>query len=1079
MTSDEPAATTPDAGAASPAMPPSAAKPAQQKPPANKPAVNDHRPLVPSLSQARLLGPLVGPGSKQADGLQLYGTDMGLTFEHDGRLTVLFGDTWNSADSICDGHQPQQDDTTATMPATWDGKVPQLKFVTMPDAKNTPAFIHVYRGQESLQLGYGQAPIAGFSDGPHAYTWFERLEPALCGDATSASANGSAACVPGSRSFCSSDLGLCQPDILSFPVPCDTTNAYNCLPGQTCVKTSMCIDPTSTQYDDGNFGGKTSALTYETELGLKRDDGSADYDSILTWHTNKFSQPTARTVSKWTGKSADNDYRPGHDALLVWGRPGVLAEQGRQAGVYLMEHRLPLELDAAGKLKFAPKFFAGLDAQGEPRWSEREDDAQPLALDGNENGDPYEEIAVISHTGIAYLPPPVDRWMMMYGGDLADYLLLDPTAARGPHAPGSIMVRFAEHPWGPWSKPIAHLSPGDSSKVGDPYGPGGFLYDPTCVSREGKQCMPSDPHRPLDSAVQGCPFAIPDPGRLYAPDIIDSYTHPNGDGGLDIEWVVSTWNPYGVQLFTTSVGNKDRAAPPADEVADADALARMSDWQALPRLTHDVRRYEQQSSHDRGSEDFSFPLSNHGNRDYNNFICASQDAVLPADQFAPFKLDLPQCAEDYVHGVVLGRFEGSGQMVRMWLGMQSLLDGPPDDEILRIYVDDAPEPKIEVPLAAAIDGSAGEIFAPPFGAGSPHRLAWYYPVAFRKKLIVALDKLGSYDNYFYHCDVSYDAAHQSDPLPRQRLDARDDARRQLSATYRPAGKIGALRDSEALQLSAAETSSFALDGPATIDDFRVRVASSQLAQLAQVQLRVQWDDSEDAAIQLPLLDLFAATPTPPEQSTPAITSFADADAQVLSLKLPMPFAKRARFTFQNAGAFPVSFDVRVQGEHAIIDGPLGYLHTDRRETDAPTTATEHVAVQASGRGRLVGVCGFVQGHADPAGGIQSDPLNLLEGDVRATVDGALALDGTGTEEYTDDVFYFTDAPHARAFEEAWGRQDDSSSSPIGKASFCRWHVLGTELDFQHQLELSFELGGSGNPQIMERIKTVAFYYRRD
>jgi Protein of unknown function (DUF2961) len=169
----------------------------------------------------------------------------------------------------------------------------------------------------------------------------------------------------------------------------------------------------------------------------------------------------------------------------------------------------------------------------------------------------------------------------------------------------------------------------------------------------------------------------------------------------------------------------------------------------------------------------------------------------------------------------------------------------------------------------------------------------------------------------------------------------------------------------------------------------VRYATAQQAQLSQVLLRVQWDDSEDAAIELPLLDFFGATPTPPEQSTAALTSFADADEQVLSLKLPMPFAQRARFTFRNNGAWPVSFDVRVQGEHGMIDGPLGYLHTDARETDAPTTATQHVAVQASGRGRLVGVCGYVQGHADPAGGIQSDPLNLLEGDVRATIDGAL------------------------------------------------------------------------------------------
>jgi Protein of unknown function (DUF2961) len=93
--------------------------------------------------------------------------------------------------------------------------------------------------------------------------------------------------------------------------------------------------------------------------------------------------------------------------------------------------------------------------------------------------------------------------------------------------------------------------------------------------------------------------------------------------------------------------------------------------------------------------------------------------------------------------------------------------------------------------------------------------------------------------------------------------------------------------------------------------------------------------------------------------------------------------------------------------------------------------------------------------------------------VRAEVDGAPALDGTGTEEYADDVFYFTDAPQVGPFVEAWGRVSDSQSGK-GEASFCRWHVLGTELEFQSSLRLTFALGGAANPQIVDRFRTVAF-----
>jgi hypothetical protein len=1072
---DEPASPQPaaaeDAGRPDPApseMKPTAARTKRLR--ADAPAPNPR--LVPAVSAPRRVAALVGPGSAVAQGLQLYGTDLGLSFEHKGKLFMLFGDTWSSADDICQQARPQQDDTLATIPLEYTGTTPVPSFATKDDAAGEPSNIHLYRGNDSLALGYGQAPIAGFSDGQHSFAFFERLVPVTCDDDTVA--NGSAACVPGSASFCSKELGLCQPDYLSFPVACDL-NQDMCLPGQTCVATALCVDPTSSQYDDGHFGGQSAALTFQTELGAARDANVADYDSVLAWHTNKFSQPAVRTVRRFVGGPGDNDYRPGADTLFVWGRPGYVAEQGRQAALYLMAHHLPLQLDAAGRLRFEPQYFAGLDAvSGSPTWSSNESDAQPLSLDGQVGGSSYEEIPILGPVGMAWLPEPISRWMMMYGGDLADYLLIDPASSRTANAPGSIVVRFAEQPWGPFSFPSVHLAPGSPLREGDPYGPGGYLYHPDCVDQGTAQCARSDPRRPLDTAIDGCPIAFPDPGRLYAPNIIDNYMRPTADGGLDVVWNVSTWNPYGVQLLETTL-HPGELPVVKDELADEPSLEQLSHWRALPELHADPGRYQQQSSHDRGVHDTSYPLSDNGNRDFNNFICASPDAILATTQITPFEFDLPTCPESYVHGAVLGRFEGSGHLVRTWIGMQSLLLAPADDEVLRVYVDDEPTPRVDVSLAEALDGRAGEIFAPPFGAGSPRRLAWYYPIAFKHKLIVALDKLGENDSYFYHCDAVLDRTATPEPLPTSRLPERDPARRQLSATFQPAGPQSLLRDPEQLQLKAAETKQLILDGPATLYELRVRYDERAAAQLAQVDVRVQWDDASDAAIDLPLLELFAAVPTPPERSSLALTSFLDSGERVLALKLPMPFATRAALSFSNTGLDSVEFELRMSGETGAVAAELGRLHVERRETTAPTTATEHVAVDASGRGRLVGVCGYWQGHADPRGGIQRDPLNLLEGDVRARIDGELALDGTGTEEYSDDVFYFTDAPHARAFEQAWGVVDQADSPP-GTASFCRWHVLGTELDFRSSIMLSFELGGAGNPGIVERVKTVAFYY---
>ena len=132
----------------------------------------------------------------------------------------------------------------------------------------------------------------------------------------------------------------------------------------------------------------------------------------------------------------------------------------------------------------------------------------------------------------------------------------------------------------------------------------------------------------------------------------------------------------------------------------------MSDWRSLPVLPDEPTQYVQQTSRDRGTaSDTTFPLSGNGNRDFNNFICASADAQLGPMQITPFHFDRAECEEDYVRGAVLARFTGSGQLVRTWIGMTSLLFATADDEMFRIYVDDDPTPVIEVPLAEALDGS--------------------------------------------------------------------------------------------------------------------------------------------------------------------------------------------------------------------------------------------------------------------------------------------------------------------------------------------------------------------------------------
>ena len=99
------------------------------------------------------------------------------------------------------------------------------------------------------------------------------------------------------------------------------------------------------------------------------------------------------------------------------------------------------------------------------------------------------------------------------------------------------------------------LAPGDFRTVGHPYGPGGNMYHPGCVDQPGQPCAVSDPHRPTDSFEPSCssPLSRFDLGILYAPNIIDTWSKPDGLGGYDLYWNVSVWNPYAVPLYRTKL----------------------------------------------------------------------------------------------------------------------------------------------------------------------------------------------------------------------------------------------------------------------------------------------------------------------------------------------------------------------------------------------------------------------------------------------------------------------------------------------------------------------------------------------
>lgn len=502
------------------------------------------------------------------ESMRFYATDLGWAFSHRNELWLMFGDSWlderaiaprNDADDVLgkvslsdfpDGDAVERWLRAHPAPAgrpRWHAAAPTLHYVTDSALRVTP--LRPVRNGLPLSLGPALTPVAGFSnartdDAAAAFGIFLRNEPVQC------SARG--ACAEGYD--CDAQLGRCAP-VSDISIACVVGGKDN--EGCRCVavgnRKGLCIDPNSSLYDPSTERGRANAVVMRQQVGNALRNAEATFAS-QPWDTHRFFNATARTVRSFDPrrpKGAGNDYRaadgraPEGEGVFVWGRPnfGGIGAKGRDAQLYLAWVPMP-SYSAAGMFAWQPRYFAGLTPEGVPLFTSVEADGVPLDLDANTPGEqPGERHDIVGQMSISWIPSQ-KRFVMLYGGDLSPAflkLIFGTDMSSVKHDPlGSIFVRYAEHPWGPWTPPRAVLHAGDP--IAGPaaqYGPGGIMHHPSC---KGATCAPTEPafaSRPNEH------------GRLYAPSIIEPWTEERAEGAVDLYWNVSTWNPYQVVLMKT------------------------------------------------------------------------------------------------------------------------------------------------------------------------------------------------------------------------------------------------------------------------------------------------------------------------------------------------------------------------------------------------------------------------------------------------------------------------------------------------------------------------------------------------
>ncbi|MGP8096198.1 MAG: DUF4185 domain-containing protein [Steroidobacteraceae bacterium] len=190
--------------------------------------------------------------------------------------------------------------------------------------------------------------------------------------------------------------------------------------------------------------------------------------------------------------------------VLIWGTGHY-----RQSDVYLSIAPASQFESGNGVL-----YYAGLDANGSPRWEPHEIAAIPITTNGT-----LGDVSVI-------WCQELNLWLMTYD-------------SRAPAIAG-ILFSYSATPWGPWSDPQLLFNARSNGALGQ------FIHDPGITPDDGLA-------GPVIGKGQKNPAAVH--GGAYAPYMIERWTRVRRrsaeDRVVDIYYVLSLWNPYVVVLMTS------------------------------------------------------------------------------------------------------------------------------------------------------------------------------------------------------------------------------------------------------------------------------------------------------------------------------------------------------------------------------------------------------------------------------------------------------------------------------------------------------------------------------------------------
>ena len=397
--------------------------------------------------------------------------------------------------------------------------------------------------------------------------------------------------------------------------------------------------------------------------------------------------------------------------------------------------------------------------------------------------------------------------------------------------------------------------------------------------------------------------------------------------------------------------------------------------------------------------------------------------------------------------LVLAEMKGSGCIWRIW-------SATPQNGHVRIYLDDASEPAIDLPFIGYFDGRN-----PPFNRSAlVHTVArgWnnYTPIPYQKSCkIVADPGWGLY----YHFNYESFPSGTRVPTFKRELSteenaALNEANRILTACgpHPTQGEQVVTGDTRSDKDESTITSE--IEGPAAITSIRIKTElptpPADFDALRSITIQIRWDDESQPSVWAPLGDFFGTAPGPNEYRSLPLGLTEDG---WWYCNWFMPFAKHAHVTIKkeagvNAGIHCEIASRPLKGDISKYGRFHAKWHRDIFLPQEPERAIDWPLVKTEGAGRFVGIMLHIW---NPRGGWWG------EGDEKFFVDGEKfpSTIGTGSEDYFG--YAWSDRG---LFTHAYHNQTHNDGDSKGHISVNRWHISDNvpfEKSFEGDIEKYF------------------------